>query len=146
MSDDKVKKIVAGYLAEDIPLSDIQKLLLEDHEINMTFMELRLLSADLEVNWAKFDPTPAADDEDEEDGEESAEEEIEEGVQIEVSRVVRPGAMVSGSFECPSGAAGEWFIDQMGQLGVKLKDEEVTPTEDESMEFQYKLRELLSNG
>ena len=44
--NDPVKKIVAKMLNEGVSLSDIQKRLREEHKINMTFLDLRMLAAD----------------------------------------------------------------------------------------------------
>ncbi|MBQ6471099.1 MAG: hypothetical protein IJJ33_03885, partial [Victivallales bacterium] len=44
-----------------VSLSDVQAELAHDHGIKMTYLELRLLAGELQVNWTKQDkPKPAA--------------------------------------------------------------------------------------
>ena len=53
-----IKRFVAKKLHEGVKLSDIQNMLAEELECKMTFLELRLMAAELEdVDWEKFDPT-----------------------------------------------------------------------------------------
>jgi hypothetical protein len=54
-------QFIMEKLNEGMSLSDVQKLLAEEHGIKMTYLDLRLAAAELAVNWEKQDkPKPAA--------------------------------------------------------------------------------------
>ena len=140
MDDKKLQETVASLLQKGIDLKEVQKILAKDYDHHLTFMELRLLSADIEVNWEQFDPKI---EKDEEEKKMPAPPQVEE-VEVTKSSVVRPGAMMNGSFVAPSGSSGEWVISSMGQLEVNYNDDTITLTQEETQTFQEKLRELLT--
>ena len=145
MDDIELKKIIKGHLDEDLTLNEIHKILADQHSVKMTFMELRLLSSEIEdMDWGKFDPKVEKDDDDED--ETPKEPEILSGTQIEISKIQRPGAMVSGSVTFISGLKGEWHIDSMGQLGLNMADEDAQPTEEDMQDFQMELRRKIQGG
>ena len=47
--------IIAKLIADGMSLGDVQKTLESEHNIKMTYMELRLLSSELAVDWSKQD-------------------------------------------------------------------------------------------
>ena len=141
-----IKKFVAQKLHEGVKLSDIQDMLAEELNCKMTFLELRLLAAELEdVDWSQFDPQEkkAEDDEAAAPAEDAAAE-VPAGdgaTKVEISRLSRPGAMMHGTVTFASGASAEWLIDQMGQLGLdKVQGE---PTQDDLKAFQDELRRMF---
>ena len=156
MDEMMIKRFVAKKLHEGVKLSDIQNMLAEELECKMTFLELRLMAAELEdVDWEKFDPTekketveeaapiaentvpaaeaPAAD--------EAAPVAAAGKTTVELSRLTRPGAMAHGTVNFGSGASAEWLIDEMGRLGLDKVSGE--PTENDIAEFQVELRKLF---
>jgi hypothetical protein len=148
MTDDERNNLIAQLLAEGQSLSDVQKVLKDEHQIQMTYMELRMLALDLEVNWKKVDESredpkainkvidPNADPEPEEAGAGG-------GTQVSVSKVVRPGAVMSGEVTFESGARAEWFLDQLGRLGLNPLGDSESPSEEDLQEFQVALQEKL---
>lgn len=142
MEEKDILKIIAQHLAEDLTLNEIHKVLADKHAVKITFMELRLLSADIEnMDWSKFDPKK---EEEEEDAKEVAELIPQEATQIEISKIQRPGAMVSGSVVFLSGVKGEWYLDEYGALGMNLADESQQPSEEDMLDFQTNLQQQLS--
>ena len=84
MKEEDIKKIVASGLQEGLTLNEIHRNLSTEHEVKMTFMELRLLSAEIEdADWAQFDP----EKEEKDDEDQEAETEVQEGTQIEISNI-----------------------------------------------------------
>jgi hypothetical protein len=67
-----------------------------------------------------------------------------EATQIEISKIQRPGAMVSGSVVFLSGVKGEWYLDEYGALGMNLADESQQPSEEDMLDFQTNLQQQLS--
>lgn len=58
MNEQERNDFIASRINDGLSLSDIQKEL-EKNGVKMTYMELKLLAADLEVNWKKLDPVEA---------------------------------------------------------------------------------------
>ncbi len=146
MTDLEMKKMIAEELNKGTSLSDIQTILARDFDKRMTFLELRLLAAELEnVDWSKQDPeVPAKDAEEDTPAAAAAETAAGPGGKtvVEKSGLVRPGALASGTVSFGSGAKAEWIVDQMGRLGLENVVGE--PTEEDFAEFQQELRKLFS--
>jgi hypothetical protein len=139
-------ELIRGMIAEGHTLSDVQKTLQSEHGVNITYMELRLLAAELQVNWDKVDGAKKAAEEKakEDDAAETPEEGDAAppgGTSISVSPVVRPGSMFSGDVTFASGITAEWYLDQFGRLG--LANESGKPDENDLMEFQQELQKAL---
>ena len=58
---------------------------------------------------------------------------------IEVSKIARPGMMFSGSATFANGATAEWFLDNMGRLGLDNLQGE-NPSEEDVRKFQMALQ------
>ena len=144
MDDKEIKQIVGANLHEGKTLNEIHKILADEHNVKITFMELRLLSAELEdMDWSVFDPKKEEPEESDDDLEaQEVSGEVESGTQIELHKVQRPGAMMSGSVVFLSGIKGEWYVDQFGALGLNVDDDK-DPTEEDMEDFQLTLRRKL---
>lgn len=146
--------LIAQMILQGMSLSDIQKVLLNEHSLKLTYMDLRLISSDLKVSWEKQDaakaalptekdiskiPDPAADEVDGAGGEAMG------GgrTKVTVSKLVRPGAMFSGDVTFGSGGRAEWWVDNQGRLGLNPLGDDVKPTQQDIMEFQDELQRLL---
>ena len=153
MDEMKIKQFVARKLYDGVKLSDIQTMLVEELDCKMTFLELRLLAAELEdVDWSQFDPqekkpepeeapaaaVPSADAVEAADADAPA---ASGTTTVELSRLARPGAMAHGTVNFGSGASAEWLIDEMGRLGLDKVSGQ--PTENDIAEFQNELRKLF---
>ena len=147
MDEMQVKRFVAQKLHEGVKLTDIQTMLVDELDCKMTFLELRLLAAELEdVDWAKFDPKDPGKDEEEQSAPEAETEAAapNAGTKVEISRLARPGAVMHGTVTFASGASAEWILDQMGRLGFDKVEGE--PTQDDLTAFQDELRKMLQQG
>ncbi|MEG2075264.1 MAG: hypothetical protein RRY34_02085 [Victivallaceae bacterium] len=140
MENFELKKYIADRLAEKVSLSDIQKEITEKFNVRMTFFELRVLAAELEnIDWTQFDPVKTVKDE----KSTPKKADIAAGkTQIEISKIVRPGALISGTVKFASGVTAEWMVDQMGRLG--LDNNSGQPTEEDIKEFQTELQQAIS--
>lgn len=149
MDEMQVKRFVAQKLHEGVKLTDIQTMLVDELDCKMTFLELRLLAAELEdVDWSQFDPQEKkAEDDEAADSAEDAAAEVPAGdgaTKVEISRLARPGAVMHGTVTFASGASAEWILDQMGRLGFDKVEGE--PTQDDLTAFQDELRKMLQQG
>lgn len=163
-------KVVASWVAAGDSLAAIQKRLLEQFQVSMTYMDVRFLVDDLglelknaakpagdaKVDFSKARPVAPAQQEkkggfldklkkvvgaggdeaahvegqEPEVGEPAMDEEPADdlandhaaapagpgGVKVEIDRLVRPGAVVSGSVTFSDGTTGKWALDQYGRL------------------------------
>ncbi|OGV68446.1 MAG: hypothetical protein A3K19_10155 [Lentisphaerae bacterium RIFOXYB12_FULL_65_16] len=145
-NDEERNRFIAARLSEGMSLSDLQKLLAEQHGINMTYLDLRLIASDLKVDWAKADKKQAAKQKKEPtpDLAKMAAAGKKGSTQITVHKVVRPGASMSGEVQFASGAKGEWSVDSYGRLGLSLAPGSSQPNEDDVRDFQVELQRKLT--
>ena len=148
------------WAEEGADLSDIQKRLKGELELNVTYMDTRLLVLDLGIE-IKVEDTEEADSPSEEQesvtqGDEALEAPPEEphgdplqdglssgSVEVTTDEVTRPGAMVSGSVTFSDGAKAIWLIDEYGRPGLEPETPGYQPSESDLSEFEKHLRGLL---
>lgn len=138
-----IKTLIRQMLAEGESLSRIQTRLKEQGH-TMTFMELRMLAAELQdVQWGEPEKPaePAPETAAEPAAEPAAEAPAAGKTVVEISRVVRPGAAAEGTVSFGSGASAVWIVDQMGRLGLEKVTGEYT--ENDIREFQQELARLF---
>ncbi|WP_269536951.1 hypothetical protein [Cerasicoccus fimbriatus] len=153
---DEQKQQVSQWVAAGEGLAEIQRKLESEFGAQMTYMEVRFLVDDLELdlvdkNAPKADLDATANDKPAVDAEASLVDDGPSGsgqVKVEVDPVQRPGAMVSGTVTFSDGESMGWQVDQMGQLGlIPGPTPGYRPSEDDIMEFQTALEvELRKKG
>ncbi len=145
------KEKVRAWAAEGCGLSEIQRRMSEELGITMTFMDVRFLVLDLDVeiqdkNNRETKKAPPQDEhadvpplDDGLDGTEGV-----NGVTVEIDRVMKPGALVSGSAVFRDGVAATWMLDQMGRLALQGPTPEYRPSPEDVQEFQQVLQQELA--
>lgn len=164
MLDESQKEQVRQWAAEGAGLSEIQRRIKDEFGISMTYMDVRFLMLDLHVDVRdKPEPKPAepaaspAADLPPDGAEVDAPQDGDEGftppemdggnVKVELDRVVRAGAMASGSVTFSDGVTGSWYVDQMGRLGLtKVSKPGYQPTREDLEAFQIELQNKLAGG
>jgi hypothetical protein len=156
--DDAQKKTVIGWIDQGLKLAEIQKKLGTEMGLNPTYMEVRFLVDDLKVMPKdpelpkKAEPaapaTPAAAAPAGEEGlpPEDAVEPAPAGtgsVSVTLDQITRPGAMISGKVTFSDGNTAEWYLDQMGRLGVVPAVKGYKPTQEDVQAFQMELQRQL---
>ena len=137
----ELKFYMAQEIAKGVSLSDIQKSANEKFGLKLTYMDIRIYASELDnIDWDAHDPKAIEKAKAEA---KKAEEEAPAGgdgeTVVEISKLVRPGAAVSGSVKFASGVTAEWFLDQMGRLGLDaVKGGE--PTREDIAAFQQALQ------
>jgi hypothetical protein len=155
--NDAQKQRVAEWISQGLKLSDIQKRLADEFNLRLTYMDVRLLVDDLklvpkDVERAKAPtpptvpapsappakpisplagpaaPTPASP------GSKPA---------VKVDTMTRPGAMVSGQVTFTDGQQAEWYIDQLGRLGIAAAKPGYKPPAADLQAFQLELEKEL---
>ena len=142
MNQEEQKRFIAEKLNEGLTLSDVQKLLAEEHDVNLTYLDLRLIASELEVDWDKQEPAKPKTEATQETLIQPEPEQT-SGTEVTISKVARPDAAMSGSVRFASGAEAEWFVDHMGRLGLAPQAGSAKPTEQDIREFQEELQRQL---
>jgi len=144
---DEQKAQVKKWVNEGCSLSELQKQINENFKLSTTFMDVRFLVLDLGLvikdRQASSGPmdisktqaaAPAA-----------AEAPAIGGVSVSLDRVLKPGAVVSGSVTFSDGVSAEWMLDQMGRLGLTAKTPGYRPSQEDLQSFQEELASLLQS-
>ena len=145
---DEQKRQIAGWVNEGMGLSDIQKKINDDFGLVMTYMDVRFLVDDLNLDLIdEEEEEPAADEDSDDESTPPAPDDPLDGatggVQVELATVTPPGAMASGSVTFSDGQQKKWTLDQFGRLGLSGGDEGYKPSDDDVMEFQKQLDSAL---
>ena len=147
----EVKKFTASELAKGESLSNIQNGINARFHLSMTYMEVRILASTLDVDWQALDPNaakkaaapveelsapPPAEPETAADETVPAADEGGTTV-VEVSKLARPGMMLSGTVKFASGSTADWYVDSMGRLGLEnLVGAKPTPEDVEKFQIE----------
>ncbi len=164
---------VSTWFAGGASLDEIQKRLVSEFGVHVTYFDLRMLVADL--------PQPAEPEADESEGSRSvATEDVQERVpptsgaepggsrsnatddedaqervppegapegsslSVTVDALMIPGTMASGDVVFSDGVKGKWHLDQMGRLGLGGDlPKEYRPSPEDAALFQARLMEAL---
>lgn len=160
---------VSSWVAAGDNLSTIQKKLREEFSVALTYMDVRFLVDDLNLQLKdapqKVDasdvskpqpkpaPTPAAKDQAGLPGEDDlADEALPAGageVVLDVDSVTLiPGAIASGKVTFSDGVTGKWIIDHQGRPGfTEISQPGYRPTPDDAQSFMRQLEaELQRKG
>lgn len=145
---DSQKSAVTEWVQEGRPIAEIQRLLLEEFKISMTYMDVRFLVDDLDI--AMVEPEPEEEDASADEAKPAAEAELVDegaasGVNVEVDAIMRPGSLVSGTAKFSDGKSLGWQLSASGQLGL-IPDEgdpEYRPSDQDLQEFQTQLQQVL---
>lgn len=128
-----------AWVREGLSLSDIQKRLESEFQIRITYMDLRFMVDDLDLEVAptapKFDdpkatavggPAP-----------------VPGKVSVSLDKVSRPDALVSGQVTFSDGMTAQWSLDQMGRLSLNPRQADYRPSQDDLQDFQAELSEAV---
>ena len=147
MDDKQLRKVVKKELNQGKSLSEVQRLLAEEHDLNMTYFDLRMLASELKVNWDKQEDKKTVTEAASSGsllGEQPQEEAGAAGsTQVTVDKVTRPDALMSGTVKFQSGASGKWFIDHSQQLGLAPDPGSDKPSQEDIVEFQKELQKVM---
>ena len=160
---DEQKQAVTRWVAEGSSLSDVQRRLREEFALSLTYLDVRFLVIELglTVKERKVDAKPKApppapsglspagngSGADDDMGDDLADDlpgaGAGLGVSVEVDRVQKPGALVSGTVVFSDGVKANWMLDQMGRLALDAGGKRYTPSQGDIQAFQMELRLLL---
>ena len=135
--------VVKGWVSAGDSLSDVQKKLLDEFNLSMTYMDVRFLVDDLGVvlkdsetaGQAVVDlsaPAPGMADEGGTAGTSG-------GVSVDVDRVTKAGTVASGTVVFSDGVQATWGLDAAGRLSLSAGKEGYRPGEQDLRAFQEAL-------
>ena len=151
------RRQVAAWIAQGAKLSEIQTRLASELGLKLTYMDTRFLVDDLKLvpkdpeplktpespvlaKPAAALPVPAAEPV-------AAAQPLPAGggkVAVTVDQITRPGSIVSGKVTFSDGQTGEWYLDQMGRLGVVPQKQGYKPAAPDVQEFQAALQQEMA--
>lgn len=140
LTDEQVAA-VAQWTREGASLSDVQKRLESEFAVRITYMDLRFLIDDLDLELTaagpKFDE-PKTDN--------LGPQTTDGGVRVSLDKVARPDALVSGQVTFSDGVSAQWHLDQMGRLALNAKQPGYKPTPEDLQAFQDELRKAVEQS
>lgn len=161
--DEAQRQQVARWIEEGLKLSEIQNKLSSEFNVRMTYMEVRFLIDDLKLKPKDKEPPPAPvvpkatavpgptagpgrQPPSSDDYADIADDTLPgaANVSVSVDQVTRPGALVSGKVSFSDGQSADWYLDQMGRLGVVAKQQGYKPSQSDLMAFQAELQNQLA--
>ena len=143
MEDAELRNLVTQLRKEDKSLNEILDVLHKEHDVRITFLDLRMLVAEIE----KSKPVKTEKRLKEKRKREKTEEgPAAAGTRVEVDQIVQPGTQLSGTVEFQSGARAKWFVDAIGRLSLALEPSSAQPTQRDMVEFQQVLSRKLQGG
>lgn len=143
------KQTIAQRLSDGDSIADIQKLITGEFGVHMTFMETRFLIDDLNLELKQEEPKPEPVDPT------SAAESLSKipaddpsaiptgTVSVDIDKVVRPGAAISGTVTFSDGVGAKWYVDNMGRLGLDPDQEGYQPSQEDIEAFQTELQSKM---
>ena len=159
MLSDVQKSVVAEWFAAGAGVAEIQKRISSEFGIDLTYLDVRLLVADLpqpvepepvvqeavpenldnpeisdELGDAEAPEAPVLPETPENPTEAAPAE-----LSVSVDPLAPPGAIACGSVVFSDGTAGKWVLDQMGRLGLSGLPEGYRPPPEDGAQFQPKL-------
>ena len=161
--DKELEQQIAAFMSEELAkgtsLSQLHGMVNEKFQTHLTYMEIRIIASELQVDWNANDPKAiAAAKEKAKKEEEARAAEAEAAMAAEngeapageapgkcvvtVNKVNPPGILASGTVTFSSGSTADWYVDQTGRPGIgNLKGEQ--PTQQEAEEFMMELQKVL---
>ena len=143
--------MVRLWASQGIDLNGIQKNLVAECGVHLTYMEVRFLLLDHGIEIARPQeapkPAPAPQPQAEQPAAPAPAADPMTGAApvkptMSLDDIQIPGTILSGKCEFPSGTKVAWQIDQMGQLNCSQLSG--TMTQEEQQAFVFELRQILS--
>jgi hypothetical protein len=155
--DEAQKSKVRTWIEQGMQPAEVQNRIADEFGQRLTYMEVRFLLADLNLKPKDKEPPvappPALGAKGPEvsksgrltpDPQALSEDELPGGVSVTVDQLTRPGAVVSGKVKFSDGKSADWYLDQMGRLGLAAPEKGYKPSQHDLMEFQAALQNELA--
>ena len=142
--DETQRKQVAAWIAEGLKIGELQKRMETQWGLRLTYLDVRLLMDDLKLT-PKDPPAPPPPHQ---AAAKAAEPPPPAGlpagnVRLTVDQITRAGAMISGKVKFSDGKSADWYLDQMGRLGLAPAEKGYKPSAADLQDFQAALQSEL---
>jgi hypothetical protein len=157
--DEGQRKKVSEWINQGLKISDIQGRIASELGVKLTYMDVRFLVDDLKLMpkdpepaksvsatlqaSSSAAPLPSATSKPPPKTEGDAPK-TGGSVSVQIDKIARPGAVVSGKVTFSDGNGAEWYFDQMGRLGLVPQTPGYRPPAADLREFQSLLDAELS--
>jgi len=145
---DEQKQQIATWIEEGLKPSDIQSRLETAFGLRVTYMDVRFLIDDLKLTLKDPEPVetlvPAEPEPVSPLAPEAEQPGAAGGVQVKVDQLTKPGTLVSGRVTFSDGKVSDWYLDQMGRLGMVPSEPGYRPPQADIAEFQVVLEKELA--
>ena len=142
--DETKRKQVAAWIEEGLKIADIQKRMEAQWGLRQTYLEVRLLVADLKLTPKAPAPPPPPPHPAAKAVEAPPPRDLPASkVRITLDQITRAGAMVSGKVKFSDGKSADWSLDQMGRLGLAPAEKGYKPSPADLQDFQVSLQAEL---
>ena len=153
--DESQRQRVTAWILQGAKLSEIQTRLAGEFGLRLTYMEVRLLVDDLKLTpkdpeppkHAEPPPPMAPKPTDTQNAPKTPDSKLAPPagkVSVTVDQLTRPGAIASGKVTFSDGQNADWYLDQMGRLGVVPKTQGYKPPAADVQQFQAALQDELA--
>lgn len=157
---DAQKQQISVWLEQGLKVADVQKKMIAELGLTMTYMEVRFLLDDLRLKPKDPEPpkqpAPASPIAPASAGAPAGAETSASpvpalapetpalgAVKLVMDTLARPGTVVSGKVTFSDGQTADWYLDQMGRMGVVPAQKGYKPSQVDVMEFQEQLQIAL---
>jgi hypothetical protein len=158
--NDAQRQTVAKWIEQGLKVAEVQKRLVAEFGLRLTYLEVKLLIGDLDLMprdqpdkppaqpkapAQAAPPPPEKPAQPVKPAPGTAESQTAKGVTLTVDGLAQPGAIASGSVTFSDGMTATWYVDQLGQLGVMTEQKDYRPSAADFEQFQNALEQALSN-
>lgn len=129
------------WVSEIQSVSELQTKINATFNTHLTYLEVRFLLDDLQLELKKKE---AKVEEDVSKMDSNVANFVNEGVQVQVDPVTRPGMIFNGNVRFSDGQNASWGLDQFGRISLKPEQEGYKPSQEDIAQFQELLQQQLS--
>lgn len=139
------KSAVSRWIGEGASLAEVQRRLKEEFSLGVTYMDVRFLVDDLQLQLKEQPKQSEAADRlaaAKQEGDAERQGGPAGGVRVTMDAVTRASALASGKVTFSDGETADWMLDQTGRLGLNPTKPGYRPTEADVMAFQRELQRV----
>ena len=139
-SEEQIQQL-QQWVSEIQSVSELQTKINASFNTHLTYLEVRFLLDDLQLELKKRETRV---DEKAENSDTDTVTPADEGVQVQVDPVTRPGMIFNGNVRFSDGQSASWGLDQFGRISLKPEQEGYKPSQADIAQFQELLQQQLS--
>lgn len=141
---DSQKNAVAEWIGQGNSLAELQRLIQEEFSISMTYMEVRFLVDDLDIDLEKEQLDDSGEPNEKVEEPEVVDDGLSKSVSVDVDAITPPGALMSGNATFSDGNSLGWQLMSNGQLGlIPGEDPDYRPSPEDMQDFRTQMDEIL---